>query len=166
MLVTGYKIRAALRVLETRKDAAVREFTDSLRKFKDDTKRTPDEIMAEIADLEARIGSLQAAQTTYNQKVVVDVLGNSMTLTAAIKRVGGAGKLVSLWKSAEGFTGSMDNGMRRADIEVPKPTISAKEVTDRIIKADRYADALRGAIAEGNGVLVDLDIPAEWLAPE
>lgn len=166
MKVTGYKIRTALRVLETRKDAVVREFTDSLRKYKDEMKRTPDEVMKEIAEYESRIAKLQAAQTTYNQKVVVDVLGNTMTLTEAIKRVGGAGKLVQLWKSAEGYAMSSDGGVRRTDIEVPKPTITPKEVTDNVIKADRWADALRGAIAEGNAISVELDIPADWLVQE
>jgi len=172
--VTGYKLRSNVKSLEMKLEAAVRVFNDSLVKYASEVKPTPVETMAEILCLETTIAKLQAAQNEYNTKVSVDVLGNTMTLAEAVKRVGGAGRAVALWKKASGAVDPARRGyeqgpyenMRARDPnqEYAERTISDLAATDNAVTAERFASALRGAIAEGNGTSVDVSLDPALLS--
>lgn len=168
MQITGYKLRAALKSLEMQIEAATRNFTDSLVKFPTEAKPTPDEAMNLLVGLETRVAKFQAAQAVYNTKVLVDVLGNGMTLAEAVKRNGMAGRTVALWKKA---SGAVSPTQRRYEpalygdakfVEEGKVyqvrTISDMEAIKRAVAAEKFASALRGAIAEGNATQVELDL--------
>lgn len=173
--VTGYKLRSAVKQLEMQLEAAVRVFNDSLVKFPSETKATPVDAMADFLSLETRIAKLQAAQAEYNTKVKVDVLGNAMTLAEAVKRVGGAGRAVAMWKKAAGAVDPNRRGYYEAspyenmrsrdkDQEYAERTISDKDATAQAVAAEAFASALRGAIAEGNGTSVDVSLDPALLA--
>lgn len=173
--VTGYKLRSAVKSLEMKLEAAVRVFNDSLVKFPSEIKPTPLEVMGEILRLETTVAKLQAAQSEYNTKISVEVLGNTMTLAEAVKRVGGAGRAVSLWKKASGAVdpngryyreASPYENMRTRDPkqEYAERTISDMVATDCAVAAEKFASALRGAIAEGNGASVDVSLDPALLS--
>lgn len=170
---TGYKLRAAVKALEMQLETAVRVFNDSLVKYPSENKIAPIAAMGELLSLETRIAKLQAAQSEYNGKVVVNVLGNDMTLTEAVKRVGGAGRVVSLWKKASGasdpnnrYYGSPFDNMRSRDPnqEYTERAISEKDATVQAVEAERFASALRGAIAEGNATSIEINLDPTLLA--
>lgn len=168
MQTNGYKLRAALKSLEMQIEAATRVFNDCLLKFAGEAKPTPDEAMGVLKGLETRVAKLQAAQATYNTKVQVDVLGNAMTLAEAVKRNGMAGRIVALWKRASGATNPNQRRYEPAlysDVQVVREgeirqvrTISDMDAIKRAVEAEKFASALRGAIAEGNATHVELDL--------
>lgn len=173
--VTGYKLRAAVKQLEMQLEAAVRTFNDSLVKFPSETKAAPVDAMGDFLSLEARIAKLQAAQAEYNTKVTVNVLGNDMTLAEAVKRVGGAGRAVAMWKKAAGATDPNSRyyrdtspyenmRSRNKDEEYAQRTISDKDATLQAVASEAFASALRGAIAEGNSTSVDVSLDPALLA--
>lgn len=171
MNITGYKIRATLKSLEMQLEGATRAFTDSLVKYPSETKPHPEEAMDAIMELDAKIARLQAAQAQYNCAVAVSVLGTTMSLSEAVKQVGGAGRCVALWKKASGATSSngrhhyeepvysgLERMARENDKEYAVRAITPAAATALAVKAERYASALRGAIAEGNATVAELDL--------
>lgn len=161
MQVTGYKIRRALKELEMLRDAALVEFNNSFQKYKWETKESPQKIMEKLERLEGKIARLQAAQALYNTQVMVDVVGKTMTLSEAVKRVGSFGKMVGLWKNAANQasqnTISRYGTTAKTDDVFPEQTITSEVATANAIQAEKYASALRGAVAEGNTTTVDLE---------
>lgn len=175
--VTGYALRNAIKSNEMKLEAAQRVFNDSLVKFPSEVKVNPEDAMDLIDALETEIAQLQATQSVYNGLVKVKVLGAEMTLAEAVKRQGGAGRVVSLWKKASGAVTSdryrryeepvyanLDSKAREAGREYAVRTITDMKATENAVKAERFASALRGAIAEGNAVAVDLDLDPSLLA--
>jgi hypothetical protein len=173
--VTGYKLRSALKSLELKLGAVNRVFVDSLVAFPGEKKLTPKEAMELVKTTEVKISKLQAAQSLYNTKVEVEVLGNKMLLSEAVKRVGGAGRIVALWKKASGQTSEPGHRryetpiyermqVRENDKQYSERTVTDLEATDMAVEAEKFASALRGAIAEGNGKSVELDLDPTLLA--
>jgi hypothetical protein len=162
MKVTGYLLREAIRRRELRRDTAANQFEDSLSKFADEDKQTPDELAAIFVLEEKNIAKLQAVQDRYNLKVEVDVLGEKITLGEAIKRLGGAGRLDKMWRGVttgrRDRYGYRDENTRKADEERARPTVTAKEAMDRATKASVVAGAMRAAIAKGNGTEIESDV--------
>lgn len=162
MLITGYLLREGLRRWELRRDTAAEQFTTSLTKFKDDDKLAPTEIAKTFTEAEEAIARLQAAQSRYNLHVVVDVLGAQFTLCEAVKRLGGAGRIDKMWRSAAGGKKDrygMDRDTRNKDEERAERTVTVKEAMANANKASAFAGALRAAVAKGNGT----EVPASEL---
>lgn len=157
METTGYKIRRALKTLEMRKEALLQEFNDCLTKYPDEKKESPFFVMESVNLIEDKIAALQTAQSEYNNLVTVDVLGRPLPLTLAVKRAGSAGRAANLWRQAARTAGyTHGDGVRRNDEVHKASTLTPIQATNFAIEAEKFAGALRGAIAEGNSRTVDV----------
>ena len=160
MKTNGYKLRDALKYQVMRRDAATQEFNSSLKIFPGEQKDTPQQIVQELLLSEKAISELQVAQIRYNLAVIVNVLGESMTLADAIKRVGGIARAEKLWRTVT----PEKRGLWDDEIDPSKtrsePTISPKEALKLAQGAAKHSGAFRAAIAAGNGQeleITDLD---------
>ncbi len=102
MQITGYKLQHTLRELHHRRDIAARRFDQGQHRFEGEDKPTAEEAYIRFSAAEAAIAKLQTAQAQYNLAQRVTVLGVSMTLAEAVKRVGGAGRMEKMWRSVGG----------------------------------------------------------------
>lgn len=154
MVVTGYRLRHAIKRLEQRRNVAVRQFKDSMYVFEGERKPSPADCMAQFRACEEKMAALQVAQATYNLAVVVEVLGRTMTLHEAVKRVGGAGRAEKLWREVadeeHGYGYYSNVRARSTDQEYAERVIPVNECLDRADEAAQLANALREAIAMGN----------------
>lgn len=157
MKVTGFLLREAIRRWELRRDTAANQFDDSLAKFKDEDKQSPTEITQAFVEAEVAVAKLQAAQARYNLSINVklEVTNETVTLCEAVKRLGGAGRLEKMWRSAAGGKkdryGGYDQGTRRADEVRAVRTVTVKESMAHANRASAVAGALRAGIAKANG---------------
>lgn len=164
MKTNGIQLMASIKKLQKRRDLLQSQFEGSLQKFDDEKKRDPVELASEIERYERQIADLQAAQSVLNSKVRITVDGQEMSLLAAVKQVGGAERIVSLWtgvatsgaKQRERYGGFMDRSVRNKDQEVAKDTVSADKAIEMAQVASERASALRAAISYGNAVDVEL----------
>lgn len=162
MEVTGYKLREALRRQTLRRETAASQFNDSLKKFPDEEKATPDEVIKKVRSAEEAISTLQVAQTRYNLTVRVEVPGFSgqKTLLECIKRIGGLGRIEKTWRSA---ATAKDRGLydieetREPGVVRRKRQISFDEASIRTEQIDSELAVLREVIAVGNAHKVDLE---------
>ena len=161
MRITGYKLQHTLRELHHRRDMAARQFDDSLFQFEDESKPTPEAAMKVYSDTEAQIAKLQTAQGRYNLGLTVEVLGESMTLAEAVKRVGGAGRMEKMWRSIaapkKDCYGYDRDLTRSADEVRAKRVMEYGAAGDLAQKASRFASALREAIQVANVTEVEMD---------
>lgn len=160
MKVTGYQIRHRLAELEQERKIALSHFNDSLKAFDGDDKPDPRKLMETYRQCEEDIAALQVWQARYNLAVEVDVDGRTMTLTQAIKMVGGAGRAEKLWRTAA--SGKEDRYSYREDTrdagtEYAKRTVPIEECMFNAKKAARFASALRQAMGTGNATEIDLE---------
>ena len=164
MKVTGYFLREKIREWELRRNMANEQFPKSLKTFKDEKKRTPVEVVADFEKAERAIAYIQAAQARYNLGVEVSVLSEKMTLCEAVKRVGGAGRVEALWRSAAGgkkdryASYSNDDAVRKADEVRAVATVTQEEAAKLATRAAKFAGAMRAAIATGNATVVDMEL--------
>lgn len=162
MKVTGLQLQFAIRETRETIKLLAGEFSDSLHAFPDEDKTTPVEVMAAFDAAERRLCALQTAQGRYNLAQTVSVQGERMTLSEAIKRVGGAGRAEGMWKSA--CTGAKrdrysyrDNLTRSTDEVRARRTISNKDAVAAARKAGRYHTALRNAITVANTKEIEIE---------
>ena len=66
MEVTGYKLREALRRQTLRRETSASQFKDSLKKFPDEQKATPDQVVKRIRDAVEAIATLPPPHTPHN----------------------------------------------------------------------------------------------------
>jgi len=161
-LITGYLLREAIRRWELRRDTASNQFEDSLTKFPGETKPDPNGLSAQFAHAEDVIAKLQTAQNRYNLAIEVEVLNGTMTLAEAVKRLGGAGRLEKMWRTAAGGSNKKDrygyqSDTRQAGEIRAEKTVSVQVAMDNANRAAVFAGAIRAAIATGNGT----QMPAE-----
>ena len=149
MKVTGYKLQHTLRELSHTRDIAAGQFDSSLKFFPGDEKGDPKAVMAAYLEAEAKIARLQTGQALYNLKVQVDVLGKRMTLSEAVKLVGGAGRAEKMWRSV---------AAPKKDPIIAQRTITPMEAAALAKEAARWASALREAIQTGNAVEVEIEL--------
>ena len=164
MKVTGYKLQHALRELSHARDIAAGQFDDSLKVFPGEVKPKPQAIMTAYLGAEAKIAKLQTGQALYNLKVQVDVLGKRMTLSEAVKLVGGAGRSEKMWRSVAAPVKdrySYDKDTRDATAIVSQKTVSTVEAATLMKEAARWASALREAIQMGNATEIDIELDPE-----
>ncbi len=162
MKVNGYLIREAIKKYELRRDTSAKVFSESLHKFANEAKATPNEVVAKYRAAEDAVASLQVAQARYNLMVQVNVLDQKMTLLEAIKRIGGAGRLEKMWRDAvspksDRYSYRDDSLERDNTKERAVATMSQDEREKKANKAASRAGAFRAAIASGNGIEVDTD---------
>jgi hypothetical protein len=169
MKINGYKLRESMKRFELQRDAAEVRFPHSLYAFEGDKKDSADSIMKSLTEAEEGIANLQTVQAMYNLKVKVNVQGTLMTLTNAIKLMGGATRAENLWKVASGTKktrGSYEippSMVRDANQTLAYATMTPKELLERVTKASAYAAALRSAIAQGNATEMDMDLDPKLL---
>jgi hypothetical protein len=178
MEITGHQLRAALNDLNFIKDAKVRDF-ESAQWFFESAQERPNlyELGLEVEAIEEKIVRVQMAQVDYNLSPDAEVRIQSgdrivvMSLARAIKRAGGADRIVRMWANAAQQSnyamprrGLFDRGVptRTADEELAQRSMSAAEAQREALRARQWANSLRAAIAETNAIR--LDIP--WLQPE
>lgn len=167
MKMTGFGIREALRRWQLKRDTANSLFDGSLRKFADDEKEHPQEIMKAFALADVAIAKLQTAQQLYNLTVLVDVQGNTMTLSEAVKLIGGVGRMEKMWRSGvapkrERYALREDE-VRKDDEVRSVQVMKTSEMLSEAERAARLASALRFAIAQGN--IQEVDLKVQGLEP-
>ena len=154
MNISGSKIKNALQATQRRLESQVRIFQHSLSYLEGEVAPVAlDDTMRLIQKYETGVSRLQTVQLEYNLAVKVDVLGVKMTLCQAIKSLGGADRIAVLWDGASKFEVEI-NRFRVSTTDKPLPkvlrTMSAETACERSIDADKWRNALRGAVAEGN----------------
>ncbi len=163
MKVTGYQLREAIRRWSGVVDVTAKQFPDSIWGFdSDELDAKPKTIAAEYEEADLAIATLETAQQFYNQQIMVNVGGQRMTLSTAVKRVGGAGRLEKLWRNAATDSGrdrwSNRERTRSKDTEVATRSISAADCLAAARKASQFAGNLRAAIAMGNSKELEIEI--------
>jgi len=171
MEVTRFQLKEALKMANLELETWRMQFDGSLHAFPDEKKVTPQGVMDNVSDLERRVATLQTAQSYFNLNVEVQVGDETMVLEQAIKMVGGAGRSSSMWRKAAGakrrrpsYYNDMDL-TRKADEERAVPTITNEEALGLAKDAEKLASRLRGAIAVGNTMKMDIAfVEPEWFA--
>lgn len=177
MKVTGYQLQQAIKARQEDRDLLQGQFNGSLFKFEDEVKRDPVEIAQDLEKAEREIAQLQAAQGIYNTKVTITVDGQDISLLQAIKQIGGANRLASLWKGVATQTaGTLSSGRRNRfdpyghgavrdkEQEYAKATVTAEQAIERSKSTSKAARAMRAAISAGNAKQVEIDINPELLS--
>jgi hypothetical protein len=162
MDVDGNQLKEALKMASLELSIVKTQFEDTLFKFDDEEKESPGDVADRIDELESRIAKLQTAQSLYNLSIEVEVLGETMLLEEAIKRVGGAGRLSKTWRNASAGRvrdrwSTLQASVRKDGEETAKPTITKLEALGKAKAAEKFASALRSAISTGNTVKVTID---------
>jgi len=62
MKTTGWSLREAIKQQELRRDTAARAFNGTLKKFDDESKQTPQEVVVQFLAAEQAIAQLQVAR--------------------------------------------------------------------------------------------------------
>ena len=160
MKTTGYKLQHALRELDQNRSIAATQFSHGLFVFEGDETVTSTKAMEMFRDSEEKIARLQEFQGRYNLTVQVSVLGKKMTLSQAVKLVGGAGRSEKMWRTAAKNTGNEDHygrsqNTRETSVVVAKRSVGVGTCIDEAKKAAKYASALREAIQVGNATEID-----------
>lgn len=160
MKVTGYELREGIRRHTTRREVASKQFMDSLWSFPGDTKLSTAQIATDFESADTAVAQLESAQQMYNSMVEVKALGTSMTLSEAVKRLGGAGRLEKMWRSAATDTGRdryhTREASRKADDVFAQRTIAVTDCLSKAEQSAKFASALRAAVAEVNSKSVDV----------
>ena len=166
MIVTGYKIREAVRRWTTLQAVSAKMFPETIYAFDGDIKDTPLEMDGAFWKASLAIAELQEAQQRYNASVVVKVGNEEMTLSKAIKLVAFAGQRSKQWRTAASETGRNrfhERVLTRSkEDEVARRQCTIKDCLSEQERIDRYLSDLRTAIAVGNGqekeVVVNKDL--------
>jgi hypothetical protein len=160
MKTTGYGLREAIKFHKLRSDEAAASFDGTLKAFADDKKDSPQTVVTRYLSAEACIARLQTAQAEYNLSVPVTVDGVTITLSEAIKRIGGLGRAEKMWRSVSNpkkdrYSSPYEDS-RDPTRETAKPTITTTEALALSSGTAKRASRLRAAIATANTVEVEL----------
>lgn len=162
MKITGYQLREAITMWKLRKTTAEGQFSDSLAKFADETKDTPQMVVTAIQQAEVSIVRLQIAQMQYNLAVkVTPVDYGEMTLAMAIKLSGAVSRIEKVWSGASASSSSA-YGYVTSRVRDPQQvravaTVTPKDVLAETSRATKQAGALRAAIGAGNTREVEIE---------
>ena len=166
MQVTGYTFKEAIKMAILELSTVRSTFDESLYTFAGEEIQDPVEIAKQIEALEGQIAQLQTAQAEYNLTVPVEVKGIdgkkvSMSLGAAIRLVGGMGRLAKMWRTAASGK-NVDRWDRQRvqtrskDTEVAQPTMKRADALALAKSYSKYAAALGNAISVGNTTRLDI----------
>lgn len=162
MKTTGYGLREAIKQHELRRDTGARAFNGSLKAFADDKKESPLQVVEGFLKAERAIAKLQTAQARYNLLVIVEANGEKMTLSEAIKTIGGVARAEKMWRTATGPKPDRYHTYGNEDERDPtkvvaKPTVTVNEAVKQATLAGKKAGALRAAIATANAKEVEIE---------
>ena len=168
MMVTGYRLREAIKSWELRRNTAVKQFEQARWVFEGEENPSLEELASAARQAESAIAILQTAQASYNLSITITVADEPMTLCQAVKLVGGAGRIEKLWRSAAAgedsrYAYGVNRMVRQRDQEMAKPAVTPLEAISKTDAAAKYANALRSAVALGNAEERELELPAELL---
>lgn len=160
MKINGYSLQLKIKDLKNEVESYSIQFANGGTKFSDEEKLGVKEAYDAFAKAEKELARLQTAQTIYNLQVKVVVLNERMTLCEAIKRVGGAGRAEAMWK---GLVAPKKDRYMRDETAVreegktyaPK-TYTVAEAQAQLRASATYASALRAAIQEANGTVIEI----------
>jgi hypothetical protein len=160
-------IREALKGHDLKRTLAAAQFESTLYAFDGEKKAAPMDVYTAFSVAERAIAKLQYAQTMVNVKVMVDVLGERLSLCEAIKRVGGASRAEKMWRKAAGekdkkqrysYGESDDAGtVRKAGETRAIATIAPESAVAQAQLVAKYTSALRVAIAGANAQEVEIE---------
>lgn len=158
--VTGYALKEQIKRATMIRDTTASLFDNSLTKFPDEKKQTPQEVVGRYRKADLALAQLQVVQARYNLAVEVEVLGEKITLCEAIKRVGGAGRVEKMWRSCAGvkrdrYSYHRDEDTRDPNMIRAERTITQPQALELAQEAAKVAGAIRAAIATGNATEVD-----------
>ena len=167
MRVTGYSLREAIKLHDLRRSTAAGQFKDSLHRFADEKKTTPQEVVNSLLASEKAIALLQTAQAEYNLKVIISVrnlagIEEIMTLSEAIKSIGGIARAEKMWRSVASpeqnrFSYREPNLVREAGQVHAEQTINQLTALELATKMAKYAGAIRAAIAVANAKEMEIE---------
>jgi len=168
MKTTGNDLIAAIEMYELDLETLKGEFSESLFKKENETKRNPSEISKELLEVEAKIASLQAAQAKLNTLVQVVVAGYSlqekMSLSQAIKTKGCFDRAIPRWTSAMNQDKDPSRSYLDTEQEKSERTTTRKSCAAELAKLKMLNRAFQGAISSGNRVQIDVqDLSCERL---
>ena len=167
MEVSGYLLKTGIETATRRRTGLTSMFTDSVMVFPSEmgSKEKPEEISRKLDAIEQDLVALQCAQDRYNATVMVDNMGQKMTLSQAIKTVGGISRMEKLWEAAgtpkEDRYGSYASAERSTEGKEYKTYVVIPQ--DSMKRSEEYSkrrSALSRAIAEANGTKISMEVPA------
>lgn len=165
--VTGHRLKESIKFHQLHLNAAKEQFTPSLHAFADEVKSAPESIDDKIFGAERAIARLQTAQSWYNLQVFccIQESHETITLSEAIKVIGGAGRREARWRSAS--TPEVDRyrshmaPTRDANQTVAQRTVSYEYALEKSVLCAKFASQLRVAIAQAN--MQELEVPDGFL---
>lgn len=157
--ITGYRIREALKQWNLRAATLHKQFTNSLKRFEDEEEADPRYLSNEALRAEFAIAKLQEVQEKYNLAVTLPFENRRLTLSQAVKMLGGLTRAEREWKEVSQATNDRasifgNQGVRDPEKKYARDTISVKDATEEALKAARRTSALRSAIAVANAKTV------------
>lgn len=159
MKTTGYGLREAIKFHKLRSEEAASSFDSTLKVFSGDTKEAPQAVVERYLAAETAVSRLQTAQAELNLLVKVTVDGDTITLSEAIKRIGGLGRAEKMWRSVASPKKdrySTFEDTRDSTREHAKSTITTTEASALASKVAKTAGRFRAAISTANTVEVDI----------
>lgn len=167
--MNGNRFKLNLKLWNDRKLSAVSHWGKSFWAFKDEKKDSAEVVAQEVEQAEMAIATLQTLQAQYNMGVTVTMDGISVCLLQAIKSVGGIGRMEKRWGEASRVedarrrhrwdTVASPDTPRDTDHIYPERTITMEKIRQLSAEATKDAAVTREAIAKGNAVTKEMDIP-------
>jgi len=157
MKVTGYTLQSAIKDTTKARALLNKRVRTLLTRFDDEpSDQSFEDAAKELFRLEANLAKLQVAQARYNLEVQVPLpmSNKTITLLEAVKRVGGADRVETLWQNA---TVDDHSAYRDKDWVFPKRTVPMKICLEKAQQAHKFTSLLRQAIQVGNATEVDLE---------
>ena len=167
--INGYMIREALKRCERQRKNASQMFNPSLYAFNGETKIAPVAIMEQFQVADRNYAKLQELQQRYNQNVSINVRnGNgsneTITLSLAVKLVGGAGRIEKMWSDSivpksDRYSRYDDaQPSRSKDTEYSIRQISESDCLNYANQAGQYRSNLVSAIATANTTTFNVEM--------
>lgn len=154
MQVNGVQIKEAMSQWRLEKDTAAKQFNQSLFAFDGEEKVPVGELGERFHKADRNLALLEELQQLYNLNTTVRVGSETMTLSLAVKLVGGAGRLEKMWRSAATDDGldrySSRQTSRNRDEEFATRQISVDDCWSKSRQSTKHASQLRAAISTGN----------------
>lgn len=162
MKTNGYKLQQRIKELKRDTEMYATQFENGKLRFDGELKPTSLEAFEKFQEAEKELARLQTYQTIYNLRVRVKVNGTEMTLTEAIKKVGGAGRAEAMWRAIvapkKDRYGLAESAKRDTDAVYATPTYTVSQAQLNAAATSNYASALRYAIQEANAQEIDIPV--------
>jgi hypothetical protein len=164
--INGYRIREAMKQWHNRRQIASTQYNNSLYYFEGEDNLPLDQVVKNFQQADENYAKLQELQQWYNARVIVDTKNADgkpvmMSLSYAVKVLGGAGRVEKMWRDAcsekqDRYGNYGRDRERDKDKEYAKRSVSIPEATKRVEAASRYSMFLRSEIAKANNTSVNI----------